>query len=175
MSFFCWKALNSLLPTDDVLRSRGVAITSRCEFCSSIAHVCGAVAAQAWQFSLLPLSLCASSCLSSVVISWALSSQGNWLQHVRCVISLAIMWLGRNEARYEGSPLVARWLIDLAASFHLLVLQSQARSCRSFSCRSSRFRCLALSSCFFWVSSLFFLMVQSVKRIGRRRYQVRKG
>lgn len=54
------KALNSLLPTDDVLRSRGVAITSRCEFCSSIetiGHVCfsGAVAAQAWQFSLLPL------------------------------------------------------------------------------------------------------------------------
>lgn len=52
-----------------------------------------------------------------MIISWALSSQGNWLQHVRCVIPLAIMWLGRNEARYEGSPLVARWLIDRICGF----------------------------------------------------------
>ncbi|XP_027171611.1 uncharacterized protein LOC113771199 [Coffea eugenioides] len=111
MSYLAWRVLSDFLPLDDKLRSRGMAMVSKCDCCGnaveSLNHIFlhGRLASAVWQHFFLACGIQwrSFSCVSSLLVVWFQSSSNGRLDHVRCVIPVVVLWFlwrSRNDARF---------------------------------------------------------------------------
>nr|XP_027101056.1 uncharacterized protein LOC113720378 [Coffea arabica] len=119
MSFLAWRLVRSFIPLDVVLRSRGLAIPSRCGCCfgeeEALLHVfvSGPIASEVWKrmSSRFGFQLCNCTSMAAVFIAWFLTSEAMSKTHIRVLIPIVVcwfLWLARNQERFQGG----RWEVN---------------------------------------------------------------
>ncbi|XP_071933097.1 uncharacterized protein [Coffea arabica] len=124
ISYLAWRVLSDFLPLDDKLRSRGMAMVSKCDCCGnaveSLNHIFlhGRLASAVWQHFFLACGIPwrSFSCVSSLLVAWFQSSSNGRLDHVRCVIPVVVLWFlwrSRNDARFGNiHPVYSKVIFD---------------------------------------------------------------
>ncbi|XP_071920627.1 uncharacterized protein [Coffea arabica] len=116
MSFLAWRVVRNALPLDAALRSRGLALPSRCGCCyleeEALLHVflTGPVTSEVWRRVSGRFGFQLQNCwsMASVFVAWYLSSPSSSKNHIRAFMPVVVcwfLWLARNQERYHG----VRW------------------------------------------------------------------
>ncbi|XP_071939796.1 uncharacterized protein [Coffea arabica] len=119
MSFLAWRLVRNVLPLDVALRSRGLALPSRCGCCyleeEALLYVflTGPVASEVWRRVSARFGFQLQNCLSmaSVFVAWYFTSPSSSKNHIRAFMPVVVcwfLWLARNQERYHG----VRWGSD---------------------------------------------------------------
>ncbi|XP_071909704.1 uncharacterized protein [Coffea arabica] len=116
MSFLAWRLVRNALPLDVALRSRGLALPSRCGCCyldeEALLHVflTGPVASEVWRRVSGRFGFQLQNCwsMASVFVAWYFTSPSSSKNHIRAFMPVVVcwfLWLARNHERYHG----VRW------------------------------------------------------------------
>ncbi|PKU82406.1 Putative ribonuclease H protein [Dendrobium catenatum] len=104
---FNWRVLKKFVPTDDMLRKKGLLITSKCQCCANyletVHHVfvSSPIAVKVWNYfeEIFNVNSGGPTCsVFNLLEVWMVSVKG----HVRNVIPLLIIWLARNDSRFNN-------------------------------------------------------------------------
>ncbi|KAI0493539.1 hypothetical protein KFK09_023657 [Dendrobium nobile] len=108
VSVFNWRVLKKFVPTDDMLRKKGLLITSKCQCCANLetvhhVFVSSPIAVKVWNYfeEIFHVNGGGPTCsVFNLLEVWMVSVKG----HVRNVIPLLIIWfiwLARNDSRFN--------------------------------------------------------------------------
>ncbi|KZV24446.1 hypothetical protein F511_25471 [Dorcoceras hygrometricum] len=106
MSLFAWRWTQRKIPTDDILKSRGVPLASKCQCCDheeSLEHLffSGSVAIRVWEHFGRIFGVQQASHISN----WRISNSWRSRGHIReCMpfLILWFIWIGRNDSKHRG-------------------------------------------------------------------------
>ncbi|KAI0498287.1 hypothetical protein KFK09_021528 [Dendrobium nobile] len=118
VSVFCWRTLKTFIPTDELLRNKGLLITSKCQCCSNVetlqhVFVSSPIAGKVWNFfeGIFRVNYWGPNCsISQLFDSWMVSFKG----HIRNIIPPLIIWfiwLARNDSRFNGKRMDHNYII----------------------------------------------------------------
>ncbi|KZV46316.1 hypothetical protein F511_21398 [Dorcoceras hygrometricum] len=105
MSLFAWRWTQRKIPTDDILKSRGISMASKCQCCGqeeSLEHLffSNPVATQVWEHFGRIFDVQQASHISN----WRISNSWRSRGHIReCMpfLILWFLWIGRNNSKHK--------------------------------------------------------------------------
>lgn len=124
-SLLAWRAVYGYLPVDRTMQRRGVQMASKCSCCDQVESVLhlfvhGRVARDVWRhyFRAFGLSFREFHSVPSLLMAWRMSAPAE--RHVRCVVPVIVLWfiwIGRNEAVFQGAQFSAARIIAQVDNF----------------------------------------------------------